>query len=165
MAFRFEKSPPLSTLLSGLIPELLLVAVIARASIHLYHLQSQIVTTRRFVAALRHLAASQLQSITADRTNLDKLHCIISYSASHDDREVSERIAITAVNSEHTLSIAQRLGLVIEQMDDALHPIHGAVDRGSSQARIETQHQAPAAMKLRTLPNGSLDRNQLIELR
>lgn len=165
MALQSEESPPLSTLFSGLIPELLLVAVIARASIHLRRLQSQLVTTCKSVSALRPLAASLLQSVNSDRTNLDRLHSIVPCSASHEDREVSARIAITSVSFEHTCSIAQRLSLAIEQINDSLHPTHRAVDRGSSQARIELQHQAPAAMKFRTLPNGSLDRNQLVELR
>ena len=165
MALQSEESPPLSTLFSGLIPELLLVAVIARASIHLQRLQSQLVTTCKSVSALRHLAASLLQSVNSDRANLDRLHSIVPCSAGHDDREVSERIAITSVNFEHTCSIAQRLSLAIEQFNDSLRPTHRAVDRGSSQARIELQHQAPAAMKFRSLPNGSLDRNQLVELR
>ena len=162
MAFRNETSPPLSTLFSGFIPGLLLVAIIARASIQLWHLQSQMEAVQRSFVDLRMLTASLGQSIIADRSNLKRLH----ESAIGGRLEFADSIHHVAANFEHTHLIAQRLSNALRSIEVSLDPrTSHPFDRTSSMARLESQHQTPTAMKLRTLPNGSLDHNQLVELR
>ena len=166
MAFRNEKSPPLSTLFSGLVPGLLLVAIIARASIQLRQLYSQMRAVQRSLVDLRLLSASLVQSVSSDRSNLNRLYDFSLSAIVSNNREVADRLDHVAVSFEHTHSIAQRLSIAVNNFEDSLHPeASHPMDRNSTLARVEHQHQAPAAMKLRTLPNGSLDRNQLVELR
>lgn len=166
MAFRYEKSPPLSTLLSGLIPELLLVAVTARALIQLRRLQSHLQTVQDSFAVLRPLSASLGQCALADRSNLRSLHDAARHSACTIGEDLLESIFNSAVSFEHTYSIAQRLGITVQQLDGLLNPARRCSgEKTSVQSRFESQHSPRSSLTLRTLPNGSLDRGQIVELR
>ncbi len=161
-----ETTSPRAMLLIGLIPELLLVSIIARASIRLWKLQTRFCEIEQAFQNLRTLTASLIQSISADRSNLGRLHHTALDRPEPNSREVTDRIVSTAVNFEHTYSIAQRLGAAVNDIRRSLsNEEPHSFELTFASSRIEPQHVILANMKLRTLPNGSLDRDQLVELR
>lgn len=160
-----ETTSPRAMLTIGLIPELLLVAIIARASIQLWKLQTRFCEIEQAFQNLRPLTASLIQSISADRSNLNRLHQT-ALDRPEPSSEVTDRIISTAMNFEHTCSIAQRVGSAVNDIRRSLSNAQASpFEPTFTSSRIEPQHMAPTGMKLRTLPNGSLDRNQLVELR